>query len=266
MSRKRFSGFPFIELESAIKKLQTLYEQEGRNSVNIKVAVKHWGYAETSSGGKQTISALRIFGLIEGLGKADSRQIQLSELGLQILLDTREDSTGHDNAIKTAALKPKIFQELWMKWKDTGLPSDANIRHFFIFQRGVTEKSANNFVKVFRKTVKFANLSAADSISEENEVDEVSVDSPKRDVSSTDIRPDVHSKILVEEKTNIREDLFSLDEGQVVIRLPKVLSRSSYEDLEAWVRLILRSAKRSIVDNDQTQEELETNAEEADSD
>ena len=266
MSRKRFSGFPFIDVESAINKLQILYDREGRNSVNVKIAVEHWGYAWSSSGGKQTVSALRVFGLIEDLGKGDSRQIRLSELGLRILLDTREDSTERDNDIKTAALRPKIFQELWMKWKDTDLPSDANIRHFFIFEKGINEKSANNFVKVFRNTVDFANLSASDSISEENEGDEASTDSPEHDISTTDIQPDVYLEIPTEEKTEIRQDLFSLNEGQVLIRLPKVLSVDSYEDLKTWIDLILRSVERSTVDNNRTQEKLKANADEAKSD
>ena len=259
MNKKRFFGFPSIDLESAINKVKTLHEKEGGNSVNIKIASTHWGYSEKSSGGRQTTSALKIFGLIEDSGRTDSRKIQISKLGLRIILDEREDSSERDNAVKIVALKPKIFEELWKEWKDTGLPSDANISHFLIFEKGINDKRAKNFVKIFKDTVTFANLSSSDPVSEENEGDEVITDSPKPEASSTGSQSDVYLKIPAEEKTEIRQDLFSLSEGQVIIRLPKVLSRDSYQDLKGWIDLILRNVERSIVDNNQTQKKPETN-------
>ena len=51
-----------------------------------------------------------------------------------------------------------------------------------------------------------------------------------------------------------------------MIQLPKTLSRNSYDDLEDWIGLMLRSAKRSIVGNNQAQEKLKTNDDGIDSD
>ena len=209
MSKKKHFGVPFINLESAINKVKDLYDQEGRNSVNIQIAVDHWGYSEASSGGRQTTSALKTFGLIEDLGRGEAREIQLSELALRILLDTREDSTERDNAIKAAALKPKMFEELWRKWRSTGLPSDANMLHFLIFEKGINEKSAANFVKIFKDTISFANLSASDPISEENEGDDGSTDSYKDEMSSTDTQLNISQKAPLEKKTDIRQASFS---------------------------------------------------------
>lgn len=43
-----------------------------------------------------------------------------------------------------------------------------------------------------------------------------------------------------------RQDVFSLDEGQVILQWPSQLSAESYEDFESWIQLQLRKIKRSI--------------------
>lgn len=41
-------------------------------------------------------------------------------------------------------------------------------------------------------------------------------------------------------------DRFTLPEGSAVLQCPERLSRESYEDLVAWLQIVLRKAKRSI--------------------
>ena len=43
-----------------------------------------------------------------------------------------------------------------------------------------------------------------------------------------------------------RQDVFSLEEGQVILQWPAQLSAESYEDFESWIQLQLRKIKRSI--------------------
>lgn len=43
-----------------------------------------------------------------------------------------------------------------------------------------------------------------------------------------------------------RQDVFSLNEGQVILQWPAQLSAESYEDFESWIQLQLRKIKRSI--------------------
>lgn len=43
-----------------------------------------------------------------------------------------------------------------------------------------------------------------------------------------------------------RQDIFSLNEGQVILQWPAQLSAESYEDFESWIQLQLRKIKRSI--------------------
>ncbi len=47
-------------------------------------------------------------------------------------------------------------------------------------------------------------------------------------------------------QAGMKEDVFTLDEGPVVLQYPETLSKESFEDLESWLQLIIRKAKRSI--------------------
>ncbi len=44
----------------------------------------------------------------------------------------------------------------------------------------------------------------------------------------------------------MKEDVFTLEEGDAVFQWPERLSQESYDDLEAWAKLILRKIKRSV--------------------
>jgi hypothetical protein len=49
-------------------------------------------------------------------------------------------------------------------------------------------------------------------------------------------------------KVGMKEDVFTLDEGEVVLQWPERLSKESFEDLETWMGLQLRKIKRRVVE------------------
>jgi hypothetical protein len=80
----RSPSFPFISLPDAIRRARQLYEAEGRKQVSVsaEVAVSHWGYRSTSSGGRQTIAALKAFELMEDVhGK-----LRLTDVGQHLVV------------------------------------------------------------------------------------------------------------------------------------------------------------------------------------
>ena len=245
MSKSRSINFPFVSLEVAISRVEQLYEVEGKNLANTKVAATHWGYSEASSGGLRTIAALRAFGLAEVSGSGDNRNVQISELALRILLDKREDSTERDNSIKIAAIKPKIFNEMWEKWGQSGLPSDATISHFLIFEKGLNEKSAPRATKVFRETVAFAKLLESEPISAPKEDKETERNDTEKQESPPPEPP--------LQKTGMRDYSFPLDEGQVTIQVPKELSVHSQEELKSWLGFIINNLGLSTGDKEASQ-------------
>jgi hypothetical protein len=155
--RLRSPAYPFINLETAIKRAKEFYDKEQRNAAALKVAVKHWGFEEKSSGGLQTVAALISFGLMRDEGTGDKRKLKLTENALRILLDTRADSEDRADAIRTAALTPKIHQQLWRKWHNK-IPSDDNFRHTLILDwtSPFNPSVVDSFIKQYRDTIAFA--------------------------------------------------------------------------------------------------------------
>lgn len=49
----------------------------------------------------------------------------------------------------------------------------------------------------------------------------------------------------------VKEDVFSLDEGAVVLQWPDRLSKTSAQDLQDWLNLIGRKIQRAAMDGDQ---------------
>ncbi len=235
--RLRNPKFPFIGLAKALKRAEELYQQERRAPANIKVVVRHWGFSESSSGGLQTIAALKAFGLIESDGKSAQRAIRLSDLALRIILDTREGSQERAKATQEAALKPKLHTMLWRK-HDRELPSDESLRHELIFDYGFNELSVDRPVKVFRETLDFAKLLGSDTISEEED-------------NSEDIFNSNEPTTRTVSTLQHHREVLALPRGAITIQWPASLSRADVSDFEAWLDSIKRRVKRFAQSEDE---------------
>ncbi|WP_124633602.1 hypothetical protein [Burkholderia cenocepacia] len=148
--KERSPNFPFIPLDPAVQRAQVIYSHERRGSAPISAIARHWGYSESSSGFKQTLGAVKSYGLlVEEVGPS-GKMLRLSELALRILLDARPESPERDEHLKRAALKPPVANEVFMRWPE-GLPSDHTLTHFLIFERGFNEDTANRVAKILRQ-------------------------------------------------------------------------------------------------------------------
>ncbi len=152
----RSPSFPFISLREAIDRARAFHEAEQRNSARPETAAAHWGYSPKSSGGKQTIAALRAFGLIEG-----DTLVKLSGRALRILLDEREASEERERLVKQAALMPPLHSKLWERY-GAELPSDKTLRLSLILDEGFNENSVDDFLTEYKETLEFARLRLAE--------------------------------------------------------------------------------------------------------
>lgn len=161
-SKERSPAFPFISLERALDRARRFYDEEKRGSAPLSRAVMHWEYSLGSSGGLQTIAALKQYGLLEDVGgSGSSRQLKLSDLALRILLDQREDASEREAHIKSAALNPQIASEIFGRWSD-GLPSDSTLLHFLVVERKFSESAAASAVKILKENQTLARVNAKD--------------------------------------------------------------------------------------------------------
>jgi hypothetical protein len=165
-TRDRSPAYPFIGLRDALERLRQFHKIERKNAAYVHVAVSHWGYKQKSSGGIQTIAALKAFGLLHDIGGGKERKVQLSDLGLRIVQDERPESPERDQLIKKAALMPKIHATLWNKYHAEP-PSSDNLKHELKVDFGFNPNVVDDFIKEYRDTISYARLGESDTVSPE---------------------------------------------------------------------------------------------------
>ncbi|HEX3129632.1 MAG TPA: hypothetical protein VH394_20005 [Thermoanaerobaculia bacterium] len=148
----RSPSFPFISLPEAMHRARELYNAERRNLVHPDVAVACWGYSPRSSGGKQTIAALRAYGLLEDV-RGDLR---LTDRAQHILV--RESGTaGRSDLLRQAALSPPVFAKLWERY-GADLPSDKSLGSYLVLELKFNENAVGDLLRSYRETLAFAEL------------------------------------------------------------------------------------------------------------
>jgi|SRR5581483_1670690 len=252
--RQRSPAYPFINLETAIRRAKEFYDHEGRNSAPLKVAVKHWGYEEKSSGGLQTAAALISFGLMKDEGTGDKRKLKLTPAALTILLDERPDSQERANAIKTAALTPKIHQQLWNKFQ-AGQTSDANMKHMLMLELNppFQPNAADAVIKEYRDTIGFAKPDSSAIVPLADGDLEAESEEDGGEINNRAPLTTLKGPLPLNKKQTMRQDVFSLTEGTATIQWPTPLSADSIQDLEDWLEIVKRKIKRSAEPNEQQQ-------------
>lgn len=156
-SRTRSPAYPYIPLPAALEKAAVLWQVEGRHPAAVNVAMQHWGYKEDSSTGYSCVAALKKFGLVDHDGMGESRQVRLSGLALSILLDKNPDSPARRDALRAAALGPRIHAELWERY-GTELPSDQSLKRFLVVERSFNEAAVDELLDEYKVTMAFAGL------------------------------------------------------------------------------------------------------------
>jgi hypothetical protein len=157
MPRKiRSPSFPFISLPEALERARAFFDREHRHETEPEVAVRHWGYSPRSSGGNQTLAALRAFGLLEMVGEG---KVRLTERAVRILLDEREESPEREQLLRQAALSPALHSRIWERYKGV-LPSDATLRLYLVADEGFNERSVDEFIAELKETLEHAGIEA----------------------------------------------------------------------------------------------------------
>jgi hypothetical protein len=149
----RSPSFPFISLPEAVERARALYAAGRRSEVSADAAAKCWEYSPKSSGGKQTIAALRAFSLVEGEGT-----VRLTDRAVHILLD--DGSEERDRLLRLAALSPPVYARLWDRY-GPDLPSDQGLQTYLVVDLGFNENAVVDLIRGYKKTLDFAMKVAA---------------------------------------------------------------------------------------------------------
>lgn len=156
--------FPFINLEKALGRAQELYDADRRgNEMSTGTAFAVWKYSEKSSGGFQTVSALKMYGLVE---ESASGKIKLTKHALDYFLDEREDHKAQ--RLKDFATNPTLLMGLFNTW-GSHVPSDTVARSHLKLDLGMNEQSSRAVLGIYKENMAFANVKGDAKIQELDE-------------------------------------------------------------------------------------------------
>lgn len=252
-TRDRSPAYPFISLKIAVERLAVFESYFGRHPAPAQKVGAAWGMKPDSSQAGQTLASLKSYGLVEYQGAGESRMAVLSEDGRNYLR-AQQDSLKKE-ILKRCALKPKAIHEYWSKWGSDRLPN-AMCLDELVLKGGFSETGASVFLRVYDETIGFAGLAGGDKMSftggdalDDSEAPTVGENEMNTSQNKPTMTPPSGAPPLSALKpapVGMRQDTFTLDEGQAVLQWPEKLSAESFEDFESWVELQLRKIKRSI--------------------
>lgn len=159
--------FPFVNLEKAVGRAQELFDadQKGRE-MTMAAAFGVWGYSDKSSGGFQTVAALKMYGLLKDSNGGDSRKVALTDEALRYFRDEREEE--RTNLLQRFGLRPKLISSLWEDWGTTP-PADTIARSHLKAERGLHDQGARSLLAIYKENLEFAHLKGSDKIQPKEE-------------------------------------------------------------------------------------------------
>lgn len=317
--RFRSPGYPAVTLAKAVERASDFYEKALHHPVPISVLASAWDYGIKSSGLFGTVAALKQFGLLSDEGSGEKRRFRLSDRAIRIVRDPDPHSEKRSEAIRQAALTPKIHSELWEKYGIAGVSGsmDVALKGYLTLDRAddgesaYSDKAADELIDEYKSTISFAGVSSSGNLSDDKEkngdknnlINPGSGDARKfggaqvgdliqreangaltfekplrvRAVQSHEGKDWVFveesetgipmNEVLVQEKASTesysmppvfpikeksdtppakgtRREVIALDEGDVILTFPENLSADSYDDLEGYLTLFLKKARR----------------------
>ena len=252
--RTRSPNYPIVDLEVAIGMAEQLHKAAKRNPIPITDLLSKWNLKASGSRGQQLIAALKQFGLIQDQGTGDKKLVKITDDGLKIVINHAD----RDRIIKEMALSPKIHRHLWEEYNGS-IPPESTLKHHLLFdyEQRFNEGSVDGFVKQFKKTIDFSGL----ELSDENNDNSEYYDNPENETEQQELKneklPDkepIYEKLKLKPKIGMRQEIFTLEEGDITLEWPQRLSQASYEDFESWIQLVLRKAKRAVSDKKEDNE------------
>lgn len=162
MKRKRVRSpnYPALALKEAIEKAKQLYDEIHHHPAPVEVINQTWGYKPDGSTGPLYLAALRRYGLVEETEGTDAKQFKITDSARKIFLSPPDEDIARP-LIKEAALKPKIFRELWTQYHGE-IPSDPMLRYHLATEKNFNKDAVDNFIRIFRDTIAFAKLIPGD--------------------------------------------------------------------------------------------------------
>lgn len=172
--------FPFINLEKALSRAQQVFDADPQGRpMAVATVFEVWKYTLKSSGGHQTIGALKLYGLLDDSGVSADRRVFLTDAAKRYFKDEREEE--RRKVLKQFALSPPLIARVWQDW-GASPPADNIARSHLKLDIGLNEQSARAFLGMYKDNIDFAGLKGSDKAPEASK--EQSGDSKMADVDT----------------------------------------------------------------------------------
>lgn len=164
MARNEDPGtrFPFINLQKALDRTEQMFKADPQGRpMAVPTVYDVWGYSSKSSGGHQTVGALKAYGLLHDSGSLADRKLFLTDAAKRYFLDEREGQRAA--LLKRFALTPKLLAAVWEDWHGSP-PADNIARSYLKLDRKLNEQSARSFLGIYKDNIALADLKGSDIV------------------------------------------------------------------------------------------------------
>lgn len=187
MAKLPSGRFPFINLSKALDRAQAIYDNDkGGKGLKVPVAFAAWGYSDKSSGGFQTIAALKGYGLLGDEGANDDRAVKLTQDARRYF--QTEIESDQASLRDGFALHPPLMNHLFELW-DGGTVDDPVARTYLKTSIGMNEQSARSALGIYKDNLSFIlDKGSSKTVDESGEIS-VQEDETDHEVLSTPPTP-----------------------------------------------------------------------------
>lgn len=243
-SRANNPSYPSIGLPEALERATVLYGEAHRRRLTRMEIARLLGYGSLNGASVTLLSNLTKYGLLEGRGDS----VRLAEDAVTVIVEP-QGSPDRAAALRRIALQPDLFRELVSDFEGSDLPGENALR-IRLERRGFTPAAAQAASRAFLETMHLVTSgSGAYNPSQVAQVEDDRGGSMQAQPTTTTPAPapaTVQSvAVMPPPAQGFKQDVFSLSEGDVVLRWPEGLTKESYEDLKDWLDIMQKKIARS---------------------
>lgn len=151
-ARHRSPAYPVINLEEAIQKVGTVFQQDKRAYATPDAILSHLDFSGAGGKARRVVAAMRQYGLLD----EDGGKYRVSDSAFKII-NLSEGSEERSALVRAAATSPPIIGRILGAFSGE-LPSDATLRDHLITEERFNPDSVELFIRVLRETLAFAKI------------------------------------------------------------------------------------------------------------
>jgi hypothetical protein len=247
MARVQSPGYPNSSLPKAIQSVRMIFDADRRNPIDREVAAKHIGYGGSSGASDKALATLAHYGLTEKVAKGE---IRVSQLALDIIHPDKPED--RKRALVLSAFNPQIFKDLRERFGG-GHVSEGALESY-LKRENFLDRAITPVTKAYLETCRYLEQEKAFESggiegSEAEESDSVEFEEAPMDTADTLKKtpppPPPPTPQTFDAPAGMRKFVINLPNGgDAILAYPGDLTAEGYQDLEDYLNLFFKKAKR----------------------